>query len=68
MTVTRAQARASTEKAVACRLLRQTMVWTIPALAAASALAASLKRPDPSARVDETDVDATPEDADVDAD
>ncbi len=44
------------------------MVWTIPTLAAASALAASLKRPDPSARVHETDVDATPDDADVDAD
>ena len=39
-----------------------------PTLAAASALAASLKRPAPSARVDETDVDATPDDADVDAD
>ena len=42
------------------------MVWTIPTLAAASALAASLKRPEHPNRVDETDVDATPEHADVD--
>ncbi len=43
------------------------MVWTIPTLAAASALAASLKRPqDPKRAVDESDPDANPEDADTD--
>ena len=43
------------------------MVWTIPTLAAASALAASLKRPEHPNRVDDTDRDATPEDAEVDS-
>ena len=43
------------------------MVWTIPTLAAASALAASLKRPQHSNRVDDAEGDATPEDADLGA-
>ena len=43
------------------------MVWTIPTLAAASALAASLKRPEHPNRVDDTDGDANPEDAEVDS-
>ena len=42
------------------------MVWTIPTLAAASAFAASLKRPEHPNRVHNTDGDPTPEDADLD--